>query len=58
MGVANVMLVSARERRREIGIRRSFGATSRDIQRLFLAEATLLTLAGGIVGAWIGRWSL
>lgn len=54
LGIANVMLMGIRERTKEIGIRRSFGATSRDIRRLFLGESLFLTLIGGAVGAWIG----
>lgn len=54
IGVMNIMLVSVVERRREIGIRLAVGATRRDIQRLFLAEAVMLSLTGGMLGVLLG----
>ncbi len=52
--VANLMLVSVEERTAEIGIRRAVGARSRDIFWQFAMEATVLTLAGGIIGGFVG----
>lgn len=49
VGIMNIMFVSVAERTREIGIRRSFGATTVDILLLFLIESTLLSLLGGIL---------
>jgi putative ABC transport system permease protein len=54
IGVMNIMLVSVVERRREIGIRRAVGATQRNIQILFLTEAIILSLLGGILGVLLG----
>jgi putative ABC transport system permease protein len=47
IGVANIMVISVLERRSEIGLRRALGATRGQIRAQFLAEAILLSLAGG-----------
>lgn len=52
--IANIMLISVNERKREIGIRRAFGATAGDIMRQFLGEALLVTITGGIAGTILG----
>ena len=59
IGVANIMVILALERRQEIGLRRALGATRGQIRAQFLAEAILLSLAGGlaatvIIGALAG----
>ena len=54
IGVANIMVISALERRSEIGLRRALGATRGQIRIQFLAEAILLSLAGGAVGVIAG----
>jgi putative ABC transport system permease protein len=54
IGVANIMVISVLERRSEIGLRRALGATKRQIRIQFLAEAILLSLAGGAAGVATG----
>jgi putative ABC transport system permease protein len=54
IGVANIMVISVLERRQEIGLRRALGATRGQIRIQFLAEAVLLSLAGGAVGVILG----
>jgi macrolide transport system ATP-binding/permease protein len=54
IGVMNVMLMTVRERTREIGIRMATGARQRDIQRQFLTEAVLIAVSGGLIGVIAG----
>ena len=54
IGVMNIMLVSIAERRREIGIRLAVGAKRADISGLFLTEAVMLSLVGGVLGVMLG----
>lgn len=54
IGIMNIMLASVMERIREIGVRRAIGATKKDIIFQFLAEATFISITGGLLGILLG----
>ncbi len=54
IGIMNIMLVSVRERTREVGIRMAIGARPSDIVMQFLVESSVLSLAGGLIGVLLG----
>ncbi len=54
VGIMNIMLATVSERKHEIGLRRSLGATEKDIVSQFLTESILLTLSGGVIGIVLG----
>jgi putative ABC transport system permease protein len=54
IGIMNIMLASVMERIREIGTRQAIGASRKDIVAQFLAESTLISISGGIIGILLG----
>ncbi len=54
IGIMNIMLASVMERIREIGTRQAIGASRKDIVAQFLAESTLISISGGIIGIFLG----
>jgi ABC-type antimicrobial peptide transport system permease subunit len=57
IGIANTMVMAVYERTREIGILKAIGASPGDIRSLFIVEAALIGLLGGVVGTLLG-WLL
>ncbi len=57
IGIMNMMLTTVTERMREIGLRKAIGATRKDINMQFLAEAVALTFVGGALGVALG-WAI
>ena len=54
IGIMNMMLTTVTERTKEIGLRKAIGARNKDIRHQFLAEATMLTFTGGVLGVILG----
>ncbi len=58
VGIMNVMLVAVAERRREIGLLKALGATTRQVLAVFIAEASVLSSLGGALGLAVGWLSI
>ena len=56
--IGNILLITVKERTKEIGIRRALGATPFEIKRQIVVEAVFLTLVAGIFGIITGGWIL
>jgi len=54
LGIANALLASVRERRREIGVLKAIGARDRDVMRVFLLDASVMGFVGGVIGTFGG----
>ncbi|MGI9032432.1 MAG: ABC transporter permease [Acidimicrobiales bacterium] len=54
LGITNALLAAVRERRREIGVLKAIGARDRDVLRVFLLDASVLGLSGGVLGTLLG----
>ncbi len=54
IGISNTMFMSVLERKREIGILKSVGASEKDIEMIFLTESAMIGLLGGIIGFVVG----
>jgi putative ABC transport system permease protein len=57
LGIVNTMVMSILERTREIGVMKAIGGSDWDIRKIFFVEASLIGLAGGVVGVFLG-WSV
>lgn len=57
LGIANALIATVRERRREIGVLKALGARDRDVVRMFVVEAAVIGFAGGAIGTVLGNFA-
>src|SRR4029453_4538272 len=57
LGIVNTMVMSILERTREIGIMKAIGASDEDVRRIFLIEASVIGILGGVMGIALG-WTV
>ncbi|MGY8915316.1 MAG: ABC transporter permease [Flavobacteriales bacterium] len=54
IGIGNILLISVKERTKELGVRRALGATPREVRALIILESVLLTMIAGVIGIILG----
>ena len=58
IGIGNILLISVRERTKELGIRRALGATPKEVRNQIILESVFLSLTSGIIGIVLGSFVL
>ena len=58
IGIGNILLISVKERTKELGVRRAMGATPAEVRNQIIIEALVLTLLAGIIGIIVGAMTL
>ena len=58
IGIGNILLISVRERTKELGIRRALGATPKEVRSQIILESVFLSLTSGIIGIVLGSFVL
>ena len=58
IGIGNILLISVKERTKELGVRRALGATPSEVRNLILLESVFLTVISGVMGIILGAGTL